>query len=242
MSADMSAVLCSRYPALYGAMFTFECFGGWGGILDALSETLVWHAEIGRRPAPQAQQVKEKYGTLRWYHGFDERDDGAISLAEEISSRTCERTGRPGQLGCRGGWWATRAPGLEPRLEYRFSDDVPELGVTAENVRRMRAAFDGELDVPSGWLDLVDGMLRQLARQPFVLRAEPSGSMSIVVRRHAPELAMPVRVSRIWRGGTGDLRVDYVGGRAYGQGVVACAVAMARRVDPENGNLGFASV
>ena len=239
MNPELSALLCSRYPALYGSSFCFECLDGWAGILDALSETLVWHAEIEGRPAAQARQIKEKYGSLRWYHGETERDDGAIALAEAMSARICERTGRPGRLGVRAGWWATRAPGLEPGLAYRLETDRPPLEVTREMVHKMRAdVFDGELEVPSGWLDVVDGALRQIGHVPGVIRAEPAGTVSIVIGR---PVSVPVRASRVWRGASGDLRVDYVGGGAYAQGIVACATALARRIDPENGHVRLES-
>lgn len=51
-----------------------------------------------------ADQVKEKYGTLRFYYGGgDDYIDGLVSMAEEMSSVTCETCGKPGKL--RGGTW-----------------------------------------------------------------------------------------------------------------------------------------
>jgi hypothetical protein len=84
-------------------------------------------------PQVKASQVKEKYGTLRFYHylEFDEAIisllesekypdlqktidrfsnyvDGIIHFAETASGRTCEITGQPGELhatgGTRSGW------------------------------------------------------------------------------------------------------------------------------------------
>lgn len=53
---------------------------------------------------PRASQVKEKFGTLRFYLtcGTDEMYD-AIRVAEEESARTCEECGMPGEQ--RGGGW-----------------------------------------------------------------------------------------------------------------------------------------
>lgn len=236
MSAHLSALLCARYPALYGEAFYFECLDGWAGILDALSETLVWHAEIERRSVPEASQVKEKYGSLRWYHGESDQDDGAIAIADEMSTRICEKTGRPGRLGVRSGWWATRAPGVETGLDYRRWADLPVLGVTPDDLRNGRAdVFVGELEIPEGWLDLVDGMLRQLARAPSLMRPEPAGTFTVVIGRPAPAHALSVRVSKIWRGVSGDLRAEFVGGGAYAQGIIACATALARRTDAQTG-------
>lgn len=84
-------------------------------------------------PAVVADQVKEKFGTLRFYYHliFDpkllelaERNvqaqqtidryvayfDGIIHHAETYSARTCEVTGKPGELGSCGGWVSVRCP------------------------------------------------------------------------------------------------------------------------------------
>jgi len=52
-------------------------------------------------------QVKEKFGTLRFYYtGGDEYISGLVSMAESMSGVTCEECGNPGkQVG--GGWITT---------------------------------------------------------------------------------------------------------------------------------------
>ena len=51
-----------------------------------------------------ASQVKEKYGTLRFYYaGGDEYVSGMVTLAEAMSLVTCERCGAPGET--RDGSW-----------------------------------------------------------------------------------------------------------------------------------------
>jgi hypothetical protein len=55
-----------------------------------------------------AVQVKEKYGTLRFYtNGGDEFTDGLIRMAEAMSSETCEVCGDKGKLN-RDGWISCR--------------------------------------------------------------------------------------------------------------------------------------
>lgn len=45
-----------------------------------------------------AVQVKEKFGTLRFYYdGGDDYIDGAVAMAEMMSSVTCEVCGKPGK-------------------------------------------------------------------------------------------------------------------------------------------------
>jgi hypothetical protein len=49
-------------------------------------------------------QVKEKFGTLRFYYtGGDDYISGMVSLAESMTSVTCESCGNPGET--RGGGW-----------------------------------------------------------------------------------------------------------------------------------------
>lgn len=55
-------------------------------------------------PQVVVTQVKEKFGTLRFYYaGGDRFIDGLVSMAEEMSSITCEICGSPGEL--RGKGW-----------------------------------------------------------------------------------------------------------------------------------------
>ena len=52
-------------------------------------------------------QVKEKYGTLRFYYsGGDEYIDGLVAMAESMSAATCEECGKPGRTNS-GGWLRT---------------------------------------------------------------------------------------------------------------------------------------
>jgi hypothetical protein len=48
-------------------------------------------------PQVVVDQVKEKFGTLRfYYHGGDEYIRGLVGMAEAMSARTCEECGAPG--------------------------------------------------------------------------------------------------------------------------------------------------
>lgn len=70
-------------------------------------------AEARFRPVPEAcsqvviNQVKEKFGTLRFYYtGGDAYVDGVVRMGEEMSAVTCEDCGAPGRSR-RGGWIRT---------------------------------------------------------------------------------------------------------------------------------------
>ena len=60
-------------------------------------------------PIPQVtlDQVKEKFGTLRFYYtGGDDYISGLVSMAESMSGVTCEECGKPGTQ-TSGGWIKT---------------------------------------------------------------------------------------------------------------------------------------
>jgi hypothetical protein len=76
---------------------------GWvNKILDPLANDLImmgWDRDL--------HQVKEKYGTLRFYIGVGNHEmDERISQAEHESEVTCEQCGEPGKLQGRG-WYVT---------------------------------------------------------------------------------------------------------------------------------------
>ena len=57
-------------------------------------------------PQVTLDQVKEKFGTLRFYYsGGDDYIDGMVTLAESMSGVTCEECGNPGKR--IGGSWVT---------------------------------------------------------------------------------------------------------------------------------------
>lgn len=66
---------------------------------NAYNNSLYWHGG-----PPRASQVKEKFGTLRFYmtHSTEEME-AIIDIAVRRSSVTCEECGKPGKL-VGGGW------------------------------------------------------------------------------------------------------------------------------------------
>ncbi len=112
--------LAWRGPRTSAMCFGFECGDGWADILARL--TFVWRVMwCVARIDVIATQVKEKFGTLRYYHVVDAPRawprflrrwaaivaDGFVRDAEYESTYTCEMCGEPGrELHC-GGWWVT---------------------------------------------------------------------------------------------------------------------------------------
>lgn len=97
-------ILRQECPRLYKEYIRFECGDGWFDILRTLSvkiENLLERDE-GKYDSPVemfAIQVKEKYGTLRFYMscGTDEIDE-LIKETEALSTQTCEVCGMPAKM------------------------------------------------------------------------------------------------------------------------------------------------
>lgn len=67
-------------------------------VLDNLSDPEPQCFPVPRKMNVIATQVKEKYGTLRFYvYGADDYVNGLIQMAEAMSAVTCETCGAPGK-------------------------------------------------------------------------------------------------------------------------------------------------
>lgn len=110
MNDHFTKILFDAFPNLYKGKdqpitenlmpFGFDHGDGWFLIIWNLSEKL-------EPMGVKAVQVKEKYGTLRFYlEGYTDEADKAIRIAEQESRVTCEITGRPGKLRCIHGWYS----------------------------------------------------------------------------------------------------------------------------------------
>lgn len=136
MTEDLDKKLCEKYPKIFkmrnaSMQETCMCWGfdhgdGWYDILDAACANIQHHVdqkrkretyaamsehEFDQEHQPVAAQVKEKFGTLRFY--IDNQDDfiaGVVSMAESMSARTCENCGSPGTRRP-GGWIRTLCDG-----------------------------------------------------------------------------------------------------------------------------------
>lgn len=89
-----------KQPEVPLEFWGFECGDGWYQIIYDLCNELIG---VDATP-PTAVQVKEKYGTLRFYidNGIDEHYN-IIDHYERLSGKTCEVCGEPGKI--RTGSW-----------------------------------------------------------------------------------------------------------------------------------------
>ena len=109
--------LVEKYPHVFKLFYTgaekgkpfhgcqvwgFECGSGWKDIIEECASKI--ESEILKMPEENrehfyAVQIKEKYGTLRFYmSGQTDEMDEAIRSAGQKSSETCELCGKPGKL------------------------------------------------------------------------------------------------------------------------------------------------
>jgi hypothetical protein len=119
MNSHLDQELCEKYADIMaerrlGAMQTAMCWGfdhgdGWFHILDSAMKLVQSHINITRRRGHEIEQVvfeqvKEKFGSLRFYtNPSTDYIRGMISMAESMSEVTCEVCGSPGIK--RGGGW-----------------------------------------------------------------------------------------------------------------------------------------
>jgi len=118
--------LIEKYPRLFpkdenGNPIGPNCgahFGqGWDDLVSTLCNKINSHLEYQEKYKDnkltfQIQQIKEKFGTLRFYYsGGDDYIAGMVSFAESMSGKICEVTGDKGVL-YENGWVKTLSPKL----------------------------------------------------------------------------------------------------------------------------------
>jgi hypothetical protein len=136
MKKELDEYLCKVYPKMMVnrnlhmnetcMCWGFECGDGWFQILNQLMGNIQHHLDWKNRteevvPQVTLDQVKEKFGTLRFYYtGGDDTISGMVRMAESMSGVTCETCGKPG-TSTRGGWIKTAC------VEHGGQDyDTPE--------------------------------------------------------------------------------------------------------------------
>jgi len=125
MKHELDQKLCKAFPRVFrnrhgspmetAFAFGFECGDGWYDLLykaaSAIEREIINIKKedpmVPDDELPCASQVKEKFGTLRFYMSFsNEAIDDIVTKAEEESEVTCEECGKFGELRP-GGWYVT---------------------------------------------------------------------------------------------------------------------------------------
>ena len=101
MNQENTKKLLDTYPSLYQQYYLsgketrmcdgFACGDGWFSLIERLSAVLTHHEEVLNEKndfkiSIQVKQVKEKFGSLRFYVTYhDDYVRGAIAMAENLS-------------------------------------------------------------------------------------------------------------------------------------------------------------
>lgn len=109
-------ILRNECPKLFKHGICFECAPGWYDIIRDVANKIerilekdaeayrVIEGEESAYCEMYAVQIKEKYGTLRFYMSCETDEiSELIRDAEVLSSQTCENCGNPGRM--RGRYW-----------------------------------------------------------------------------------------------------------------------------------------
>jgi hypothetical protein len=113
MKQELDELLCKKYPKMMVnrdknmqetcMCWGFECGDGWYNILNQLMGNIQHHIDWKNKkeevvPQVTLDQVKEKFGTLRFYYtGGDDYISGLVSMAESMSGVTCEECSAPAE-------------------------------------------------------------------------------------------------------------------------------------------------
>lgn len=124
-----------RFPKMYGGKYGGFAIGkGWWPLIEKLSETIQSHIDHQQKqgndcPQVIVQQVKEKFGTLRFYYdGGDDFIHGASWLAESMTGMLCEECGGLGKTRS-GGWVRTLCDVHEAERQKRIEEQAKKDGL-----------------------------------------------------------------------------------------------------------------
>ena len=130
MHEELEAKLVKDFPLIYGQRETthegqqsfvvsFECGDGWFSILYNISAGFQTMLNEKKLTKVSVQQVKQKFGELRYYCIYDiaecdkateatiEQEARAILAFADASTQICETCGMPGKIRSDSGWLST---------------------------------------------------------------------------------------------------------------------------------------
>jgi hypothetical protein len=141
MKQELDKLFCEKYPKMMVnrtkpmmetcMCWGFECGDGWCNILDQLMGNIQHHIDWKNRQGEVVAQVtldqiKEKFGTLRFYYtGGDDEISGMVRMAESMSGVTCEECSAPAKTHGPG-WIRTICEPCEQAREAKRAKDMEE--------------------------------------------------------------------------------------------------------------------
>jgi len=128
MKKELQDKIFKKYPKIFKQKdlpmsqtcmcWGLECGDGWYKLIDILCSNLQWNTDRNKYPQVEAVQVKEKFGTLRFYYSILPSEEeyrenhcgvheGMISMVEYLSAFVCEFCGSTEEITQTKGWIST---------------------------------------------------------------------------------------------------------------------------------------
>ena len=124
-----------KFPKMYSGKYGGFAIGkGWWLLIEQLSFTIQTHIDNAHKHGRECEQVvveqvKEKFGTLRFYYqGGDDFIAGAVWLAENMTDHLCEVCGGIGKTR-KGGWVRTLCDQHEAERQAQFEEQARKDGL-----------------------------------------------------------------------------------------------------------------
>lgn len=157
MNRDLEAKLFKNYPELFADRkktiqescmpWGICCGDGWYTIINILCRQIEWTNKQHLKDCTiRSSQVKEKYGTLRFYYHVEAKDkirgakydkelvdrcihivDGMIEFAECLSGITCEHCGSMTDVHQTKGWIVTLCAKCLEKRQKQYAKEVKKL-------------------------------------------------------------------------------------------------------------------
>lgn len=124
-----------KYPKMFGGRYGGFAVGkGWYPVLDILCSNIQSHIDWKVKQGAdivqvEVQQVKEKFGSLRFYYsGGDDEISGMVRVAESFAGSLCEECGGIGKRRS-GGWIRTLCDVHETERNARIEEQARKDGL-----------------------------------------------------------------------------------------------------------------
>ena len=92
--------LLEQKEMVYPIQFGFECGDGWFWLVDQLMSSIQNYCKNNKKPSISVTQIKEKFGGLRFYYdGGNDKINGMVWFAENLSYQICETCGTTNHVG-----------------------------------------------------------------------------------------------------------------------------------------------
>jgi len=143
MSEDQAYYLFAKrmeekFPLMFADKYGGFAVGkGWWPILEALCANIQSHIDWQNKnhekhpvvPQVVVEQIKEKFGGLRFYYqGGDDNIHGMVRMAEAWAGHSCEECGAPGERRS-GGWIRTLCNTHEAERQVKYEQYAKDNGL-----------------------------------------------------------------------------------------------------------------